>query len=406
MDVRQGSLLGQEHRFDDGRPFVAFKGVPYAQPPVGPLRFQPPVPIERYPDEVTECLTEGSQCIHRDPLAAQVDGSEDCLYLNVYTPNVDLQKSAKKLPIMVWIHGGGFTMDSGSERLYSPEYLIEKDVIVVTINYRIGPFGFLSLPQAGIAGNAGLKDQLQALRWIQENADSFGGDPNNVTLFGQSAGAGCVHLHLLNAESRKYFQRAICQSGTSILDFIVQNDPVERAIKLAKQVGGVTLRTNQDFGEALMNAKDTDLIKKSTKVITLADQRQCLFMPFRPVVEAESEHAIVTKKPVEVLQNFNNDTHPVMMGYNSEEGLIFLIDIPKRQDEYMNDKGRIVPPTLNITEPSVEFDNVAAEMRKFYFQDRPISMETAIPLTTLLGDYHFIMGIQRTAELHTRTQSK
>lgn len=124
-------------------------------------------------------------------------GTEDCLFLNIYTPNLE-----KSLPVMVYIHGGGFNGGSGNSDLYSPEYLVRNDVVVVTLNYRLGPIGFLSLPSIGIYGNCGLKDQQLALEWVSGNIKAFGGDNTNVTLFGESAGAASTHFHILNKRSR------------------------------------------------------------------------------------------------------------------------------------------------------------------------------------------------------------
>lgn len=145
----------------------------------------------------------------------QVDGSEDCLTLNVYTPS---PLAHPRRPVMVWIHGGGFVAGSGKTDLYGPDYLISEDVVVVTINYRLGVFGFLALedPSLGVPGNAGLKDQVMALKWVQKNIRYFGGDPNNVTIFGESAGAASCHFLMLSPMARGLFHRCIAQSGSAL----------------------------------------------------------------------------------------------------------------------------------------------------------------------------------------------
>ena len=148
-------------------------------------------------------------------VTAQISGSEDCLTLNVYTPAPIVGKCR---PVMVWIHGGGFVSGSGKTDMYSPDYLIAEDVVVVTINYRLGIFGFLAFedPSLGVPGNAGLKDQVMALKWVQKNIHNFGGDPNNVTIFGESAGGASCHLLMLSPMARGLFHRCIAQSGTAL----------------------------------------------------------------------------------------------------------------------------------------------------------------------------------------------
>ncbi|XP_018536670.2 cholinesterase [Lates calcarifer] len=139
--------------------------------------------------------------------------SEDCLYLNVWTPTVD--KTNPPLPVMVWIYGGGFTGGTASLDLYDGRFLTQtENVIVVSMNYRIGAFGFLSLPDnKNVPGNAGLKDQQLALKWVSKNIAAFGGDPSQVTIFGESAGSGSVGFQVLSPGSQEYFQRAIMESG-------------------------------------------------------------------------------------------------------------------------------------------------------------------------------------------------
>lgn len=139
--------------------------------------------------------------------------SEDCLYLNIHTPQISTPNL--KLPVMAYIHGGGFTYGSGNVESVGPDFLVPRGVILVTINYRLGALGFLSLQTPECPGNNGLKDQNLALRWIQKNISAFGGNPDNVTLFGESAGSVSVHYHLLSKLSRGLFHRAITQSGTA-----------------------------------------------------------------------------------------------------------------------------------------------------------------------------------------------
>ncbi|KXJ71547.1 hypothetical protein RP20_CCG020310 [Aedes albopictus] len=206
VQLKLGKLRGLTDKLPNGEPYHFFKGIPYAKPPVGPLRFQPPVPIQRYDGGMIDCSVHRNESIQLNFLFNTVAGSEDGLYLNVYTPELpDSTKSAPNLPVMIFIHGGGFQDGSGDSFLYDPVDLVAAGVIVVTINYRLGPLGFLCLPSVGVYGNMGLKDQRLAFQWVQENIAQFGGNPNNVTLFGCSAGSIAAQLHYLSKNSRPAF---------------------------------------------------------------------------------------------------------------------------------------------------------------------------------------------------------
>lgn len=196
-----------------------FRGIPYAAPPVGELRWKAPEDPKRWIG-IKEAEEFGSPC----PQTAGAFGggslNEDCLYLNVAVPkkgDIAASKSRDSLPVMVWIHGGAFVSGSGSEEGYDPTRLIQEDVIVVTLNYRIGALGFLPHPaltdEAGDSGNYGLLDQQKALQWVQKNIAAFGGDPKNVTIFGESAGGHSVLSHLAAPSSKGLFSKAIVQSG-------------------------------------------------------------------------------------------------------------------------------------------------------------------------------------------------
>ncbi|XP_026480239.1 cholinesterase-like [Ctenocephalides felis] len=142
-------------------------------------------------------------------MCVQREGKEDCLYLNIYTPmlNSSVNNNNKTYPVMFWIHGGSFHSGSGTYNLYGPDYLVHEDVILVTFNYRLGVFGFLSASEWGIYGNMGLKDQLLALQWVNENIGHFKGNKSSITLFGESAGAASVHYLMMSNLTKGLYQR-------------------------------------------------------------------------------------------------------------------------------------------------------------------------------------------------------
>lgn len=143
-------------------------------------------------------------CTQRNPFfgATEVVGSEDCLYINVYTPEKSSRKISKPLPVLIFFHGGGWESGSGTSDLYGPDFLMDHEVIYVNGNYRLGPIGFLSTETLDCPGNFGLKDQLEILKWVQENIAAFGGDPKSVMLFGESAGGASITYHMMARQSK------------------------------------------------------------------------------------------------------------------------------------------------------------------------------------------------------------
>jgi para-nitrobenzyl esterase len=232
-----------------------FLGIPYAEPPVGALRWQPPKPHAPWSNPL-DASHLGSPCPQPTDVSALIGaqtqnmmGAEDCLFLNIYTP---ANAANKKLPVMVWIHGGAYIFGSGGD--YDGSALAEdNNVIVVTLNYRLGSLGFLALPSLGAesadhtSGNYGLMDQQLALTWVQDQIAVFGGDPGNITLFGESAGGSSVCYQLLSPKAKGLFQKAILESGVCLApQGVVQMADAET--------------TGQTFAEAL-GCKDADCLR-------------------------------------------------------------------------------------------------------------------------------------------------
>jgi para-nitrobenzyl esterase len=215
----------------------AFKGIPYAAPPVGALRWKAPEPAAPWTG-VRKADAFGARCPQVkvwDDMVFRDAMSEDCLYLNVWTP-----ADARKLPVMMWIHGGGFVAGSASEPRQDGERMAGKGVVVVSLNYRMGVFGFMAHPELTkesprhASGNYGLQDQVAALRWIQANAAAFGGDPGNVTIFGESAGSFAVSALMASPLARGLFHRVIGESGA----FFTAGDQTLAQKTLAESEGG------------------------------------------------------------------------------------------------------------------------------------------------------------------------
>ncbi|HEX9484730.1 MAG TPA: carboxylesterase family protein, partial [Gemmatimonadaceae bacterium] len=231
-----------EGRVDSASRILLFEGIPYAAPPVGALRWRPPGNAASW-QGVRRADMLGHNCVQLqpfsdiDPFAAGI--SEDCLYLNVWT-----QATTGRRPVMVWIHGGGFFAGFGGEERHNGSVLAEKGAVVVTINYRLGPFGFLAHPALTAespwhaSGNYGIMDQIAALQWVQRNIARFGGDPSRVTIFGESAGGSSVGTLVASPLAKGLFHRAILESGTGTDYAGMQRDSAEKiGVRVARELG-------------------------------------------------------------------------------------------------------------------------------------------------------------------------
>jgi para-nitrobenzyl esterase len=242
VTIDTGILEGD---IDSATGVTVFRGIPYAAPPVGALRWRPPRSVSKW-SGVRSARQLGHNCMQGqpygdiDPYAAGI--SEDCLYLNVWTPS--LGTDGQRRPVMVWIHGGGFFAGFGGEERHNGARLAQKGAVVVTVNYRLGPFGFFVHPALAAespqhsAGNYGLLDQIAALQWVRRNIARFGGDPARVTIFGESAGGMSVGSLIASPLAKGLFQRAILESGTGVGIGIGRRDTVQAtSLQLAESLG-------------------------------------------------------------------------------------------------------------------------------------------------------------------------
>jgi para-nitrobenzyl esterase len=294
-----GALTGEKNDIS------VYKGIPFAAPPVGDLRWRPPQGAAAW-EGIREAVKFGPIAPQQSPFPTGEPQSEDCLYLNVWTP---AKTAAERLGVMVWIHGGGFTFGSGSTPIYVGTKLAEQGVVVVTINYRLNIFGGFAHPllskesERGVSGNYGLLDQIEALRWVQRNIKGFGGDPGNVTIFGESAGGISVTALMVSPLAKGLFQRAIVESGsTGTLGTL--KDAEQRGVELVKSM-------KLDGDSALL----TTLRSKSWQELPDAAR-------FRagPIVDGWA----FPTQPKEAWAKGEQHDIPLIVGYNRDEATFFL----------------------------------------------------------------------------------
>lgn len=316
----------------------AYLGIPYAAPPLGELRWKAPEPAPKWRGvrKATELAAHCMQSpVFPGPSFKDRGASEDCLVLNIWAP---AEASRTKRPVMVWIHGGGFVNGAGALSESDGARLAEQGVIVVAINYRLGIFGFLVLPDLaaesrhGSAGNYGLRDQIAALRWVKDNIAAFGGDPQNVTVFGESAGSFCISMLMVSPEAKGLFQKAIGESGASFYE-----DTSGRLF-----TGGT-----QPFGISTLKAReksDLQLVKKALGVSTLAELRRlpaqrlldAFFRPgdpfqnldFIPIVDGD----VVPEPLPAIFAKAKQNDVSLLAGWNRDEGSLNMLVIPSKPD--------------------------------------------------------------------------
>ena len=245
-----------------------FLGVPFASPPIGELRLKAPEPPKGWKPNVLQAKKHGDVCrqaelseIYKKMFAPNFRYSEDCLYLDVYSPNV-----SQSLPVLFYIHGGGY--EDGTALTYPSDLLALHGVVVVVIQYRLGPFGFFTTGDSAAPGNYGMLDQVEALKWVKDNIKYFGGDPSRVTICGLSAGATSVSLHLMSPLSKGLFHQAIAESGVDLSPFAIQ--PISSALRSATDLAEKLDCATNDHSTMLaciLQQKDVDIQKAADTVL-------------------------------------------------------------------------------------------------------------------------------------------
>ncbi|XP_067206770.1 uncharacterized protein [Linepithema humile] len=402
VNVSEGKLIGIITENVYGDKYIAFRGIPYAKPPVGELRFKDPVLPESWSGDRDASKFENN-AVQLDIFTQQITGNEDCLYLNVYTTNINLEN---KRPVMVWIHGGGFFVGSGDDTFYGPDHIVQKNVVLVTLNYRLGVLGFLNLYDKVATGNQGLKDVIMALQWVQKNISNFGGDSRNVTIFGESAGAATVHYLTISPLAEGLFHKAIAQSGaaTNPWAFTEREPPsTNKGFQLAEKLGKATTDAKIAY-EFLKKIDAKKLIQTEQQDLLTEEERQQSLVTFTPSMDNESSNPVFPK-PINTLINRGIKV-PLLVGYTNDEGLfvksIFSARRKKEVLEQVNsDFKKAITSRILSTLPEIPI--TVEELRSLYFGDKAVSEETLKNYVDFNGDQEFYRGLMEAVDIQIKS---
>lgn len=321
VETNLGKIRGSIFTTRLDKKFIGFRGIRYAEPPIDNLRFQPPV-AKTFWNETFDATEEGPAC----PQPTDKEVSEDCLRLNVYTSEIPRDDNYKLKPVFVWIHAGGFQSGSSLSVAAGGHYLLDREVVLVTMNYRLASLGFMSTGTKEMPGNNGFKDQSMALKWVRDNIIMFGGDPNSVTLIGLSAGARSATLHMISPMSKGLFHRVILMSGGVTAQWKVPphqlhlakkqarilncpEDDIPTMVECLKKIDGVTIgETTRQFNEFINNP----------------------VVSWYPVIEPDfGQERFLTDDPTKLFSEGNFERVPIISGITSDE---FASRVPRILD--------------------------------------------------------------------------
>ena len=406
-----------------------FLGIPYAEPPVNEFRFKDPVSKREWKDAY-DATEFGASCLQMNVLGGQEDelvGDEDCLFLNVFTPRVPAQNGripnkASLLSVMVWLHGGDFNFGDGR---IDPTPLVDQNIIVVSMNYRLGPLGFLNLGTPEAPGNMGLRDQLEALKWVNANILSFGGDPLKVTLFGQSSGAVSAHLHQLSPLGVGLYRAIICQSGSALSHMVeplnrrvVEDESIRYVDKIGCDPGGET--AFNEILNCLYQKNPEDLLFEPGKSIAartgdgsvsedniIADTIAGMgpFDSFAPSLDKLSAEPFIPKHPYLAIKGGEQKDLPVIMGITAYDGGIALAQNWDKLAE-INGNWSYYGPKIVLNLPfdhSKRYDRLISNVtRHFYTGKAPLTFDETQGIVDLITDSAFRAPALKASHLQAR----
>ncbi|XP_026666920.1 uncharacterized protein LOC108621959 [Ceratina calcarata] len=294
--------------------YTSFRGIPYAQPPVGKLRFKESVEAEAW-SHVLDCTKPKPVCLQHVGNGTTA-GEEDCLYVDVHTPHTSFESFAEKKAVLVWIYGSGFLTGYGLQDQNAHEFFLEHDVVLVKVAHRLDVLGYLATDVKGATGNAGLKDQNLALKWVQKNIEKFGGDAGRVTLFGEGSSSAHVGYHMALPQSKGLFHKTIHHSGSPLCPwaFKSRSELISAAGKLAELFGAAAGASHEVILETLQKVSAETLVQSVHALSLLPGP---LSVQFGVTIEEW-----LTSEPAKLFKNGNINSCPVMLGFNQVEAIL------------------------------------------------------------------------------------
>ncbi|XP_046964417.1 esterase FE4-like isoform X2 [Vanessa cardui] len=395
VNIDQGPVKG--YRAPHGN--IVFYGIPFATTPTGPNKFKPPLPpptwngtfeaIEKFvicPQQTS--LHVSSENLIRETKDFFLNPQEDCLITNVYVPDTE----ETNLSVVVYFYGGAYQL--GYSNIKTAIHLLNsKEIIIVDFNYRLGAHGFLCLGTEDIPGNAGMKDQVALLRWVQRNIASFGGNPNDVTITGWSAGASSVDLLMTSRIAKGLFHKVIPESGPSLSAFSVQIDPVANAKAIAKMLDFEDVDNIQALEDFYKNVE----LEKLYSLSFINDSDSGLL--FAPCIERYlGQEMFLDESPENILKSGNYSKVPMLYGISEMEGMFRLPNFEGWKNLMNENFTEFIPCNLKFKSEE-ERDNVTLEIKRFYFGDEPVSEKNIMQYVQYFGDTLFIYGTARAAKI-------
>lgn len=400
VETKEGPICGYKETTNEGT-YCKFKGIPYAKPPVGHLRFLPPLPATPWTNE-KDCTQDPPMALTWSFKYEHIIGSEDCLYIEVSTPTL---KPKKLMPVMFWIGSYGFSFNM--DYLYDTSLINNQDVVFVTCGFRLGAFGFLSINDFTAPGNCGLKDVVLALKWVQRNVDTFGGDPNNVTIFGNSSGGVMVHFMMFSPMATGLFHKAIIQSACVLNNWSLANQPTQPVKELAKLLGINKTCYIEIIDELRLKPANEIVIacRKMDVEFCIVQDNNIIDAVFKPCIEVEFEGqpAFLSKRPIFLIKSGNYNKVPIIIGSNNIEGAViqFVKDDFYDFEKYNKNVSLLVPKSLAGEDPQSK--NIGNKLLKFYLGgDELLREDTRAQYLQLISDYYFLYHVNKTVRLHSQ----
>ncbi|KAL4711331.1 hypothetical protein ACJJTC_019172 [Scirpophaga incertulas] len=382
--VTEGLLKGKKVKTFGDTDYFSFEGIPYAKPPIGELRFRNPEPPASW-SGIKQCIKPGNRCAQINPFSSKgFEGSEDCLYLNIYTPSC-LDENPAKLPVLMFIHGGRLLVGYGD--YYRPDYFMKHNVVLVTINYRLNILGFLSLDIPEVPGNAGMKDCAMALKWVNRNIINFNGDPNNITVFGESAGAALSSSFLTSNMTKGLFHKVICQSGNHAADVFYHKQDHIAAASLVAAYLGRNIKNKRELCDFFKSLTVEELVGAYT-MAELEKPAYVISPVLMPVVEKEFEgiEMFLAEEPKESFRNNRFAKVPMISGANMFEGAAFLRKDFDGNIMYEKNFKYFVPQALQLKDDDPQSEKLARHLKHYYFQNKKVDNTTKQDFVRFITD--------------------